>query len=119
MKGNFNIPVVVFLFKRTKVVQIIDQIAKIKPSKLYLLGDGPRTEDESKDVELCRQQVEQHITWDCEIIRNYAPQNRGVYQNIAGGAKWVFEREEMAIFLEDDNYPALSFLLSRVIRTIL
>lgn len=109
MKDNFNIPIAVFLFKRTKVVQIIDQIAKVKPSKLYLLGDGPRTEAESKDVELCRQQVEQHITWDCQVIRNYAPQNRGVYQNIAGGAKWVFEREKMAIFLEDDNFPSLSF----------
>ena len=109
MKGNFNIPVVVFLFKRTKVVQIIDQIAKIKPAKLYLLGDGPRSEAERYDVELCRQQVEQHISWDCQIIRNYAFQNRGVYQNIAGGAKWVFEREDMAIFLEDDNLPSLSF----------
>lgn len=109
MKDGFSVPVVVFLFKRTKVVQIIDQIAKIRPHKLYLLGDGPRTEVEREEVDLCRKNVEQHITWDCEIIRNYALQNRGVYQNIACGAKWVFERESMAIFLEDDNFPSLSF----------
>lgn len=109
METNFNIAIVVFLFKRNKVVHIIDQIAKIKPAKLYLIGDGPRNEDERKDVEYCRQEAEKHITWDCKVIKNYAENNRGVYQNIAGGAKWVFEREKVAIFLEDDNLPSLSF----------
>ena len=109
MADRFNIPIVVFMFKRTKVVHIIDQIAKVKPTKLYLLGDGPRSESERNDVEDCRRQAESHITWDCEVIKNYAVENRGVYQNIAGGAKWVFEREKMAIFLEDDNLPSLSF----------
>ena len=109
MADRFNIPIVVFMFKRTKVVHIIDQIAKVKPTKLYLLGDGPRSESERNDVEDCRRQAESHITWDCEVIKNYAVENRGVYQNIAGGAKWVFEKEKMAIFLEDDNLPSLSF----------
>lgn len=109
MKKSFDIPIAIFLFKRTKVVQVIEQVAKVKPTKLYLIGDGPRNEQEESAVMECRKMVEQHITWECEIIRNYAPQNRGVYQNIAGGAKWVFEREEMAIFLEDDNLPSLSF----------
>lgn len=106
----FNIPVAVFMFKRAeKTAMIIDQIAKIAPKKIYLIGDGPRYKSEESEVMQCRELVEKHITWDCQIIRNYAAKNRGVYQNIAGGAKWVFEQEEMAIFLEDDNYPALSF----------
>lgn len=107
---EFNIPVAVFMFKRAeKTAMIIDQIAKVAPKKIYLIGDGPRNKEEEAAVLNCRKVVEEHITWDCEIIRNYAPQNRGVYQNIAGGAKWVFEREETAIFLEDDNFPSLSF----------
>jgi hypothetical protein len=110
MCAKFNIPVAVFMFKRAeKTAMIIDQIAKVAPSKIYLIGDGPRNKEEEEAVLNCRKNVEEHITWDCEIIRNYASQNRGVYQNIAGGAKWVFEREEMAIFLEDDNFPSLSF----------
>lgn len=109
MKERFNIPVAVFLFKRTKVTHVIDQIAKIQPTKIYLLGDGPRTDEERSEVEFCRMQAEKHITWDCEIIKNYADQNRGVYRNIAEGASWVFEREKQAIFLEDDNLPSLSF----------
>lgn len=107
---EFNIPVAVFMFKRAeKTAMIIDQIACIAPKKIYLIGDGPRNIDEASEVLKCRELVEKHITWDCEIIRNYALENRGVYQNIAGGAQWVFEREKEAIFLEDDNYPALSF----------
>ncbi len=107
---TFNIPVVLFMFKRVeKTVQIINQIARVKPRKIYLIADGPRNEDEIETVNNCRQAVEKHVNWDCEVIKNYAEKNRGVYQNIAGGAKWVFEREGMAIFLEDDNFPELSF----------
>ncbi len=106
----FDIPIVLIIFKRAeKSVLIIDQIAKVRPKKIYLIGDGPRNDAEAVEVEKCRLSVEEHITWPCEIIKNYAPKNRGVYENIAGGAKWVFEREEKAIFLEDDNFPAVSF----------
>lgn len=106
----FDVPIGVFLFKRTdKTAQIIDQIGKVKPRKLYLIGDGPRSEEERQQVEECRTVVENHVTWDCELVRYYADQNRGVYENIGGGAKWVLEREPYAIFLEDDNFPALSF----------
>lgn len=107
---QFEIPIVLFLFKRAeKAALIIDQISRVKPQKIYLIGDGPRNDSEKFEVESCRSIVESHIDWDCKILYNYADENRGVFQNIAGGAKWVFEREPMAIFLEDDNYPALSF----------
>lgn len=106
----FDVAVCLIIFKRgDKACKIIDQIAQIKPFRIYLIGDGPRNDDEVKEVEACRKLVESHITWNCEIIKYYAKSNRGVYENIAGGAKWVFEREPYAIFLEDDNFPSLSF----------
>lgn len=107
---QFEIPIVLFLFKRAeKTALIVDQISRVCPKKIYLIGDGPRNDSEKLEVESCRRKVESHIVWDCEVLCNYADTNRGVYQNIAGGARWVFEREPMAIFLEDDNFPALSF----------
>lgn len=107
---EFDIPIVLFIFKRAeKAAQIIDRISMISPQKLYLIGDGPRSEEEVEEVEKCRRIVEKQITWKCDVICNYSKDNRGVYLNIAGGAKWVFEREECAIFLEDDNMPELSF----------
>ncbi len=108
--SQFDIPVVLIMFKRAeKSTLIMSQISRVRPRKIYLIGDGPRNSSEAVEVQRCRQAVEDKITWPCEVIKNYADENRGVYNNIAGGAMWVFEREEKAIFLEDDNMPELSF----------
>lgn len=107
---QFDIPIGIFIFKRSdKAVKIVNQIAKIAPKTLYIIGDGPRNDAEIHEIEACRTNVENAVTWRCNVIRYYADKNRGVYENIAGGAKWVFEREEVAIFLEDDNYPEITF----------
>ncbi|OYP42633.1 hemolytic protein HlpA [Prevotella sp. P5-50] len=107
---RFDIPVVLIIFKRhEKILRIIEQVSRIKPSKVYLLADGPRNAEEEELVRLCREKVEKAINWDCELIKNYSPHNRGVYRNIGEGAQWVFAREKKAIFLEDDNYPEISF----------
>lgn len=107
---TFDIPIVLFIFKRgEKAAKILKHISTIKPRKIYLIADGPRYSEEIGDIEICRNIVNQAIDWNCQVIKNYANNNRGVYENIAGGAKWVFEREKYAIFLEDDNLPELSF----------
>ncbi|MNJ19138.1 hypothetical protein D3C77_134570 [compost metagenome] len=107
---QFDIPVVLLLFKRIdKPLEVIKQIAKVAPAKLYLLSDGGRNDEEKAQVAQCRQAIEAAITWDCEIIRKYEENNIGVYANIGEGAKWVFQREEHAIFLEDDNLPEVTF----------
>lgn len=109
-KERFDIAVCLIIFRRAeKAKLILDQLAKIRPTRLYLLGDGPRNEEEVEEVNNCRALIESSITWKCDVVKYYAECNRGVYDNIAGGAKWVLEREPYAIFLEDDNFPALSF----------
>ncbi|MBP3321082.1 MAG: glycosyltransferase family 2 protein [Clostridia bacterium] len=108
MEG-FDIPVVLFIFKRIKAVEIVERIAKVRPQKLYLMADQGRNEEEMKQAEECRKLVEQAITWDCEVVKDYAEQNRGVYNNIAQGAIRVLRKERWAIFLEDDNLPELTF----------
>ena len=106
----FDIPVVLFIFKRYKtVLQIVDRLRKVQVSKIYLIGDGPRNDQENEIVEKTRSIIEQSIDWNCEVIKDYALVNRGVYENIGKGALRVFENEEMAIFLEDDNLPEVSF----------
>lgn len=105
----FEIPIVLLMFKREKIVEIISVIEKVKPRRVYLISDGGRNSEEHKEVEKCRALAEAAITWKCEIIKNYSEYNRGVYENIAGGAKWVFQREKWAIFLEDDNLPEVTF----------
>lgn len=106
---RFDVPIVLFIFKRKKAIDIIKRIEHVKPKRLYIIADGIRNIDEKKEVDECRRLVEKAITWDCEVIKNYSEKNRGVYENIGLGAKWVFEREKYAIFLEDDNLPELTF----------
>lgn len=106
---QFNIPVVLFIFKRTKAVEIIKRISTVKPQKLYILADQGRNDSEKEEALKCRKMVEDAIDWDCEVIKNYAEENRGVYENIGKGAIWVLRREKWAIFLEDDNLPETSF----------
>jgi hypothetical protein len=105
----FDIPVVIFIFKRKKVLQILERIAEIQPQKLYVLADEGRTDEEKMEAHQCRELVENAITWDCDVVKNYATENRGVYANIGEGSKWVLTQEKWAIFLEDDNLPEVSF----------
>lgn len=110
MGDKFDIPVVLFIFKRSDtVLKIIDVLSRLKPHKIYLLSDEGRDELEKKMVAETRNAVEKRIDWQCEIIKNYARENRGVYRNIGEGAKWVFQHEKKAIFLEDDNLPEFTF----------
>lgn len=106
----FEIPVAIFTFKRIeKTLEIIERIAQVKPSKIYIISDNGRNQEEIDLVKELREKVEKKIDWDCKVIKKYAPTNIGVYENIANGAKWVLDQEEWAIFLEDDNLPELTF----------
>lgn len=106
---QFDIPVALFIFKRDKAVEIIKRISEVKPRKLYLLADQGRNDEERALAAEVRRKVEESIDWDCEVIKNYAEENRGVYANIGQGAIWVLRREKWAIFLEDDNLPEVTF----------
>ncbi len=107
---HFDIPIVLIIFKRyDTVLRIIDRIREVKPQKMYILGDGGRNPEEIARVNNTREMIETAIDWPCEVVKNYAEKNRGVHANIGLGAKWVFDHEEQAIFLEDDNLPELTF----------
>ena len=106
----FDIPVALFLFRRSETIPaIIARLREVKPAEVYLLADEGRNEKEIQEAHTSRALAESLINWDCEIVKNYAAENRGVYKNIGEGAKWVFEREKTAIFLEDDNLPETTF----------
>lgn len=106
----FDIPVCLFMFQRKDtVLRIIERISHVKPKKMYLISDQGRNEDEKQRVKECREAVENAINWECEVIKDYASENRGVFGNIGMGAMRVFQHEETAIFLEDDNLPEVTF----------
>ena len=108
--NQFDIPVAIFMFKRKDtLLRIIEAVSTVKPQKLYLISDEGRNEKEKAEVADVRKAAEEAVNWNCNIVKYYAKENRGVYNNIAGGAKWVFSHEDKAIFLEDDNLPEITF----------
>lgn len=107
---RLQVPIVLLVFLRQEAaLAIVDRLRQVHPTRVYILSDQGRDDAERATVLRLRAALESAIDWDCEVIRNYAEENRGVYENIALGAKWVFEREAEAIFLEDDNIPETGF----------
>ena len=105
-----KLPVVLFIFKRSETLEdIFFQIRKYAPDKLYLIADGGRNEEECILTKTTRDKAISLADWDCEVITNFSEINVGVYNRIGEGAKWVFTKEDKAIFLEDDNLPDDTF----------
>lgn len=102
-------PVVFFLFNRPDLTRLVfEVIRRAAPSTLYLIADGPRHE---ADAPLCAEAraVVQSVDWPCTVHTLFREQNLGCGRSVSSGIGNVFEREEAAIFLEDDTLPSDSF----------
>ncbi|MDQ0134047.1 hypothetical protein J2T08_001965 [Neorhizobium galegae] len=104
-------PVVFIIFNRPDLTELVFQeIAKARPSKLFIIADGPRA-DRANEAEKCARtrQVVENIAWDCEVFRNYSDINLGCRKRISSGLDWVFSQTDRAIIIEDDCLPDPSF----------
>jgi len=102
-------PVCLFFYRRPDLTaKVFSAVAAAQPSKLLLIADGPAS---AQDAALCEEtrRIVSQIDWECEVLRNYADTNLGVYKRWESGLAWVFEQCEEAIILEDDTVPSLSF----------
>ena len=108
---SFNTPVLLLIFNRPEnTLQVLNEIKKIKPSKLYISADGPRSNN-TEDIENCKlaREIINKIDWDCEIKKNFREENIGCKFAVSSGISWFFEFEEKGIILEDDCIPNSSF----------
>ena len=104
-----NKPVLLLVYKRPKLTKVVlDSLNKTKPSKLYVVADGPKNE---KEKELCEQtrNLFNEINWDCKVYKNYSDKNMGLRKRVSSGITWFFEQEESGIILEDDCVADPSF----------
>ena len=105
-------PVAIFLFRRPEAVRrLMERVATARPSRLYLIADGPRV-DNPGEHDLCtaaRQEALRHVTWPCELIQRFSGENLGCNRSIVGGCDFVFSDVDRAIILEDDCLPEPSF----------
>jgi hypothetical protein len=101
--------VALIFFNRTLVFQVIDEIRKYGPNKLFLIADGGRNNEEKKKCEKLRLEVEAKIDWQCEIVKVYSDINLGCRKNIPGGINRIFQMVDRVIVLEDDCVPSQDF----------
>lgn len=109
--GGFGCPVTLFIFNRPiETEKVFQRIRSIKPSRLFIVSDGPRLNNEVETdlVLLCREIVSR-IDWECEISTNFSDHNMGCRRRVISGLDWVFSMVEYSIILEDDCLPHPDF----------
>lgn len=104
-------PVAFIIFNRPDTTErVFAEIAKAKPPKLLVVGDGPRANrhGEAEKVAAARAII-QRVDWGCEVLSNFSDVNLGCKKRVSSGIDWVFEQVEEAIILEDDCLPDPTF----------
>lgn len=110
MENNkIAIPVLLITYKKHNfIAEIMDQINKFAPSKLYIFQNKYKSNEEKAEYELVVQQLQKHIyQGQFEYIphENHLP----ITQSITTAIDYVFSLEEKLIVLEDDVIPNMAF----------
>jgi hypothetical protein len=99
-----DIPVALIFFARPDTFsKVFAEVRKARPSKLFLIQDGPRQdrEDDAFGIAACLKIIED-IDWECEVYKNLSEKNLGCGVRVSSGISWVFEHVDRALILEDD-----------------
>lgn len=106
---NYSIPILFLIFNRPdETFAVFNEIKKVKPAKLYIASDGPRSETELSAVNSARDVVN-NIDWECQVETLFRTENLGCKMAVSSAINWFFEHEEMGVILEDDCLPGESF----------
>ena len=98
------------VYKRPDTTRrVFEAIRQARPTRLYLIADGPKAPDLEPKCQEVRQIVENGIDWDCELTPVYSDENLGLANRVQTGLDYVFSHEKAAIILEDDTLPNDSF----------
>ena len=109
----FKTPILLITWRRPqKTLEVIKQVRKIAPKKIYLACDGPIKNDKinQEKVFKTREILHKEINWDCEIKKSYSKVNLGCRLGVSNAISWFFQNEEKGIILEDDCVPHKDFL---------
>ena len=105
-----NLPLVIILYRRPRLVtELLATLMAVRPSKIWLVADGPKNSGEAALCQQARLEAENAIRWPCEVRRVYADANLGLKKRIETGLDQVFELEAEAVILEDDCHPTPDF----------
>lgn len=101
-------PVLLIVFNRPEPTRrVLDAIRQVRPSRLYIAGDGPRPDrpDDVARVEQVRA-LTAEVDWPCEVRTRFLDRNVGCKEGPAGAITWFFDQEPEGVILEDDILPS-------------
>ena len=111
LTSPLNTPVLFLIFNRPDTTwKVFEVIRRVKPQKLFVAADGPRTE-EPDEVKKCLEarEIATEIDWDCELKTLFRNQNLGCKVAVSSAIAWFFDHVEEGIILEDDCLPHPTF----------
>jgi hypothetical protein len=103
-------PILITTYNRPDTTQkVLDVVSQLKPSTIYISGDGPKDEEDKKKVGIVRAMTVTQIDWKCKLKVDFAKKNLGLRRRMASAIDWFFEDNKEGIILEDDCVPDTSF----------
>lgn len=97
-------PILLIAFIRPDLLRDqIDRLRPIRPSRLFVAIDGPRSDHPGDDA-LCAEcrNATREIDWPCAVQILAQPVNLGIVKAIPTALRWFFSHVEGGIILEDD-----------------
>lgn len=96
-------PVALFVFNRPELTRrAMERLAAIRPARLLVVADGPRSPAEQVLCDEARRAVRAGLSWEVDAEFLESPANLGCRQRVESGLDWVFDLVDRAIVLEDD-----------------
>ena len=109
-EAKLDTPVLFIIFNRSDTAtQVFEKIRQVRPSRLYVAGDGPREGYNEEEKVAKAREIATRVDWPCEVKTLFRDRNLGTGHGPREAITWFFEHEEQGIILEDDCVPHLDF----------
>ena len=111
LKSKSNVPVMLLFFNRPEPLKkVFESIKKARPTKLFLVQDGPREnrEDDIENIKKCRDIVSD-IDWECDVVKDFSERNLGCGLRTYSGMTNCFKIVDRLLMVEDDTLPSQDF----------
>jgi hypothetical protein len=106
---TLQVPVVLLMFNRPHLAErVFAAIAQVRPPRLLVVADGPRTLQEERLCDASRG-ILNRVDWRCDVRTLFATSHLGCRKRVASGLDWAFGECDAAVILEDDCVPDPSF----------
>ena len=110
-EGKYNTPILYMVFNRLDATkESFDVIKKVRPKRLFIAADGPRTKEGKKKTDAVRKYILDNIDWKCNLKTLFRGKNLETSKvccnpALTGAFRWFFSQVKEGIILEDDCVP--------------